>query len=76
MGTQTYEPGAPDTKVRYELSKYPEQHILGFRVTGMRLYRPDTDSYAIFDKHHGRSFGNGNVHTLFRFSAVQIVFSF
>jgi len=37
LGTQTYEDTASDAKKEYELSKYPQQAILGFRLSGLKV---------------------------------------
>lgn len=53
MGTQTYEPDAPYSKQLREVQKYPLQSEIGFRIVGMRVYNPATDTYQSFDKKFG-----------------------
>eukprot|EP00536_Pseudo-nitzschia_multiseries_P001977 jgi/Psemu1/182593/e_gw1.26.54.1 len=60
MGTQTYEPDAPEEKKLYELGKYSSQTDFGFRLTAMRIYDPsnaeaDNDGYIYYPKQFGRS---------------------
>ena len=40
LGTRTYDPFAAASKVAKEVAKYPWQAQLGFRITGMQVYRP------------------------------------
>lgn len=55
MGTQTYEPSAPESKQRREVRKYTKQAEFGFRIVGMRVYDKTTDDYICKEK----SFGTG-----------------
>jgi hypothetical protein len=60
MGTQTYEPDAPEEKRLRESGKYLQQEQFGFRIVGMRIYDPkhpdaDTKGFRHFDKSYGRS---------------------
>jgi hypothetical protein len=60
MGTQTYEPDAPEEKCLRESGKYPQQKQFGFRIVGMRIYDPkhadaDAKGFRHFDKSYGRS---------------------
>lgn len=55
MGTQTYEPSAPEAKQLREIQKYTQQAEFGFRIVGMRVYDAATDEYICKDK----SFGTG-----------------
>jgi hypothetical protein len=60
MGTQTYEPDAPEEKCVRESGKYLQQTQFGFRIVGMRIYDPkhadaDTKGFRHFDKAYGRS---------------------
>jgi hypothetical protein len=60
MGTETYEPDAPDDKKRRERTKYPQQVEFGFRLVAMRLFNPsdtlaDIDGYIYFPKKFGQS---------------------
>lgn len=60
MGTQTFEPDAPEEKKLYELGKYSSQKYFGFRLTAMRIYDPsnaetDEDGYIYYPKQFGRS---------------------
>lgn len=60
MGTQSYEPDAPEGKKRREIAKYPQQTEFGFRISGMRFYDPthadaDETGFRYFDKYYGRT---------------------
>jgi hypothetical protein len=60
MGTQTYEPDAPEEKCLRESGKYSQQEHFGFRIVGMRIYDPkhadaDPKGFRHFDKSYGRS---------------------
>lgn len=63
MGTETYEPDAPEDKKLRERIKYPLQEEFGFRIVAMRMYIPadveaDDDGYVYFPKSFGRSLGS------------------
>lgn len=65
MGTETYEPDAPEDKILRERSKYPMQGEFGFRVVAMRIYSPADveacdDGYIYFPKKFGRSLESRN----------------
>jgi hypothetical protein len=75
MGTQTYEPGADDTKKRREIRKCPYQAEVGFRITGFRAYDVRTDGYRAVSKHFGRRLLPDVAHealALFFFDGVRI----
>ena len=60
MGSQTFEPDAPDEKKNREQSKYPNQGVFGFRVVGERVYQPShknaaSDGFVFYPKKFGRS---------------------
>jgi 1D-myo-inositol-tetrakisphosphate 5-kinase/inositol-polyphosphate multikinase len=60
LGTQTYEPDAPQEKCLRESGKYPQQELFGFRIVGMRIYDPkhvdaDAKGFRHFGKDYGRS---------------------
>jgi hypothetical protein len=60
LGTQTYEPDAPQEKCLRESGKYPQQELFGFRIVGMRIYDPkhadaDPKGFRHFGKEYGRS---------------------
>jgi hypothetical protein len=60
IGTQTYEPDAPEDKCLRESGKYLQQEQFGFRIVGMRIYDPkhadaDTKGFRHFGKSYGRS---------------------
>ena len=62
LGTETFEPDAPEDKKLYELNKYPRQSDFGFRLTAMRVYNPlsekaDECGYVYYPKQFGRSLG-------------------
>lgn len=44
IGQQTYLDTASDEKKRYEISKNPYQRIIGFRISGMKVYRHSAPS--------------------------------
>lgn len=58
MGTQTFEPTAPEKKKMSELNKYPYQSVFGFRIIGMLItgsfYR-NNNKNIMYDKAYGRS---------------------
>lgn len=45
MGTKTYWYGASEEKIKCELAKGPHQHEIGFRISGMRCYQSETNSF-------------------------------
>ena len=60
LGTETFEPDAPDEKKAYELKKYPPQSDFGFRLTAMRIYEPTNPKagecgYVYYPKQYGRT---------------------
>jgi 1D-myo-inositol-tetrakisphosphate 5-kinase/inositol-polyphosphate multikinase len=55
IGQQTFEPTASLIKINNELLKYPYQEILGFRISGMKVWNKRLRKYYFFDKHFGRS---------------------
>lgn len=57
MGRQSYEPDATTVKKEYELRKYPEQNLFGFRIVGMRIapHRQNVQQQQLLDKYHGYS---------------------
>lgn len=57
MGRQTFEPSASEDKKARELSKFPHQHSLGFRITGMKVWNESMSRYCMYDKHFGRTLG-------------------
>ncbi|CAG5121586.1 unnamed protein product [Candidula unifasciata] len=52
MGKVTYDQEATPEKIEHEVSKYPPLKDLGFQITGMMIYNPDTQSA----EHYGRSY--------------------
>ena len=40
MGTQAYDEEATPEKIAREQKKYPPQSVIGFRIVGMRVFRP------------------------------------
>jgi len=76
MGTQTYEPDAPDEKRKRESEKYPPQAEFGMRIVSMRIYEPDHPDaddcgYRTFPK----TFGRGLESRIELVSALRIFFS-
>ena len=55
MGTQTYEPSAPEQKKRREVQKYIKQEEFGVRIVGMRYYDESSSDYIC----KGKNFGTG-----------------
>jgi 1D-myo-inositol-tetrakisphosphate 5-kinase/inositol-polyphosphate multikinase len=55
IGQQTFEPTASLIKINNEILKYPYQELLGFRISGMKVWNPNLNRYHFFDKHFGRS---------------------
>ncbi len=60
LGTETFEPDAPEEKKAYESKKYPAQSDFGFRLTAMRIYDPSNPKasecgYIYYPKQYGRS---------------------
>ena len=54
LGEQTHDEAASPRKRAHELSKYPHQQAVGFRIAGMKRYHADSDSYSSKDKRWGR----------------------
>ncbi|KAF7502308.1 hypothetical protein GJ744_006139 [Endocarpon pusillum] len=83
LGARLWNDDAPETKKRKldELSDATTSRSLGFRIAGMRVYRPERrekiegisekhiavqeDGYLSYDKYYGRIFGAENVHEAF-----------
>ena len=55
MGQQTYEPSVSELKKIREKQKYVYQEEIGFRITGLKVYDSECQSYTITDKKFGRS---------------------
>eukprot|EP01039_Chlorochromonas_danica_P010998 gene10998-12245_t len=55
MGQQTYEPTASRDKINREQGKYPYQHTIGFRITGLKVWDHMKHCYHTLGKHFGRS---------------------
>lgn len=57
MGRQSYEPDATTARKEYELRKYPEQILFGFRIVGMRIasHQQNGQQQQLLDKYHGYS---------------------
>ena len=55
MGTQAYEPSAPESKKRREIEKYTKQEEFGLRIVGLRVYDVAANDYIC----KGKSFGTG-----------------
>lgn len=83
LGARLWDDDAPETKKRKldEVSDATTSRSLGFRIAGMRVYRPgrrekiedvsekhvavQEDGYLSYDKYYGRNFGAENVHEAF-----------
>lgn len=59
IGRQTYEPGAPISKIEYEHQKFPMQKELGFRITGMKIFDSSDGTYMEVSKHICRAYSPG-----------------
>ncbi|KAK8833209.1 hypothetical protein WA577_002823, partial [Blastocystis sp. JDR] len=55
IGTKTWEEDAPKEKIERESKKYPLQRIIGFRLTGMRVYNAQTGDFDVYNKKFGYS---------------------
>jgi hypothetical protein len=55
MGMQTYEPDADVKKIQREHAKYAYQKVVGFRITGFKVYNLRQRRYNCVDKAFGRS---------------------
>ncbi len=49
LGTQTYVDSASEEKKQYEISKFPHQSTLGFRISGIKVYKHN-EGYTQFDR--------------------------
>ena len=83
LGARLWNDDAPEAKRRKldELSDATTSRSLGFRIAGMKVYRPERtekiegisekhvaveeDGYLSYDKYYGREFGAENVHEAF-----------
>lgn len=61
MGTQTYSNTATQDKIEYEISKYPLQATLGFRISGMKTFQPNTNQLLFRDRKWGRTLNDENM---------------
>ena len=55
IGLKTYEPSSSQTKINSQLNKFKYQAILGFRLSGMKVYNILTNTYTYYDKSYGRA---------------------
>lgn len=55
MGRQTFEPTASREKKDREIKKYPHQHEIGFRITGLKVWDEKVNMYHYKNKAFGRS---------------------
>jgi hypothetical protein len=55
MGMQTYEPNADVKKIQRENAKYTYQKVIGFRITGFKVFNMVQHKYYFVDKVFGRS---------------------
>lgn len=55
MGRQTFEPTANLDKKEREVRKYPYQHEIGFRITGLKVWDDELEAYHCREKAFGRS---------------------
>ena len=55
MGTITYDPEATQEKKERVIAKTSSRELMGFSISGMRVYRPAQDTYVRYDKAYCRS---------------------
>eukprot|EP00298_Acanthocystis_sp_HF-20_P007845 c17320_g1_i1.p1 GENE.c17320_g1_i1~~c17320_g1_i1.p1 ORF type:complete len:494 (-),score=195.78 c17320_g1_i1:41-1522(-) len=65
MGRRTYQKGASQEKRSAEVSKYPQQLELGFRVTGMNVFKKGSKDPLMLNQTYGQSLTIDNIHTAF-----------
>jgi len=73
VGVRTFDDYAPATKVRTEIRNHIAQSTIGYRITGMRVYDPVTETYEVYGKQYGRALGTpeqvqGGLCTFFRYT--------
>ncbi|XP_046572437.1 inositol polyphosphate multikinase-like, partial [Haliotis rubra] len=61
MGKVTSDPHATPEKAAYEKSKCPSAAVLGFQISGMLIYQPDTGQYERVDKVAGHKLTTDNM---------------
>ena len=66
IGTQSYDEEATPERRQAEIEKYPLQSVLGFRLTGMRVFNSATGSHTFYDRMFGRQLDETNVVSGFR----------
>lgn len=52
IGRRCWDNCATEEKIHAELTKYPLQATLGYRVGGLRLYNEEKDSFTFYSKSH------------------------
>ncbi|XP_054166336.1 inositol polyphosphate multikinase-like [Oppia nitens] len=53
IGAKTYDLEANEQKILSEITKYRFQSDIGFRILGMRIYKPEDNNYVIKEKDYG-----------------------
>ncbi|BFZ03320.1 hypothetical protein BsWGS_06358 [Bradybaena similaris] len=61
MGKVTYDQDAPPEKIEHEVGKYPPLKDLGFQITGMMIYNPETQSTEHYDRSYCRNLTVENI---------------
>ncbi|KAL5505126.1 hypothetical protein EMCRGX_G006507 [Ephydatia muelleri] len=55
IGKRVWDDYAEQDKIERERKKYPDQEVIGFRIIGMRVFRPKQNDYVYYDRFYGRS---------------------
>ena len=68
IGTQTYDEDADNDKIAKQIKKFKYQELLGYRITGMKVYDVHRSEYRLYEKEYGRHLTNLNAgHGLMNF---------
>ena len=68
IGTQTYDEDADNDKIAKQIKKFKYQELLGYRITGMKVYDVHHSEYRLYEKEYGRHLTNLNAgHGLMNF---------
>jgi hypothetical protein len=60
IGTQTYDEDASDEKKEKQIKKFKYQQLLGYRLTGMKVYDLQQQCYRKYDSDYGKHMTNLN----------------
>jgi 1D-myo-inositol-tetrakisphosphate 5-kinase/inositol-polyphosphate multikinase len=55
IGTKTWQDGASEEKIASKREKFVHQDTYGWRMVGMRVWQPSTQSYKVYGKKYGKS---------------------